>query len=153
MIDFGNRAWLPVLLLIAGCANPGQPPVAERSPVFSATPEYYQVTPGDTLYSIAWRFDLDFRTLARANDLASPYTIFTGQRVRLALPRIVEQKAPAKARGNTRLAARASWSWPTRARVSRSYSNANSGLNFKLANNTDVTAAGAGEETHELEPA
>ena len=88
MIDLGHRAWLSILLILAGCASVGQPPVAERSPVFSATPEFYSVTPGDTLYSIAWRFDLDFRTLARLNALVAPYTIFAGQQVRLVSSRV-----------------------------------------------------------------
>lgn len=143
MIDSGYRAWLSTLLIIAGCASLGQPPVAERSPIFSATPEFYSVTPGDTLYSIAWRFDLDFRTLARLNALVAPYRIFSGQQVRLMSSRVAVWPID---RAQPRVDdARLRWSWPTQARVSASYSNANSGLNFKLTKNTQVTAAGAGE--------
>ena len=69
--------------LVAGCANPGRPPVAERSPVFSARPDHYVVQKADTLYSIAWRYELEFAGLARANGLRAPYTIYPGQRLRL----------------------------------------------------------------------
>ena len=44
------------------------------------------VRPGDTLYSIAWRFGLDHRDLARANGIDAPYTIVVGQRIRLSAP-------------------------------------------------------------------
>ncbi|MGQ4275989.1 peptidoglycan DD-metalloendopeptidase family protein [Pseudidiomarina sp. E22-M8] len=46
--------------------------------------ETYHVARGDTLYSIAFRANLDVRTLARYNGLAEPYTIFPGQELRLA---------------------------------------------------------------------
>jgi len=39
---------------------------------------------GDTLYSIAFRYGLDFRKLAAANDIAPPYTIYPGQRLALS---------------------------------------------------------------------
>ncbi|MGI9229875.1 MAG: peptidoglycan DD-metalloendopeptidase family protein [Gammaproteobacteria bacterium] len=41
------------------------------------------VNKGDTLYSIAWFYSHDYRTLARWNRIAPPYTIFPGQRIRL----------------------------------------------------------------------
>ncbi len=43
----------------------------------------YVVKRGDTLYSIAFRYGVDFRALARANGIAPPYTIFVDQRLRL----------------------------------------------------------------------
>ncbi|MFC7159938.1 peptidoglycan DD-metalloendopeptidase family protein [Pseudidiomarina halophila] len=47
----------------------------------------YHVAPGDTLYSIAFRANVDVRTLADYNNLSEPYTIFPGQELRLT-PRI-----------------------------------------------------------------
>ena len=74
----------PVLAwLLLGCAQTGNPPVAERSPVFGPHPDSYLVVAGDTLYSIAWRFGLDHERLARANGIAPPFTIYPGQRLRL----------------------------------------------------------------------
>ncbi|WP_462180556.1 peptidoglycan DD-metalloendopeptidase family protein [Pseudoalteromonas gelatinilytica] len=43
----------------------------------------YVVKKGDTLYSIAFSAQQDFRTLAKINDIPAPYTIFPGQSVLL----------------------------------------------------------------------
>jgi lipoprotein NlpD len=43
----------------------------------------HTVRGGDTLYSIAYQYDLDFRALAIANSLRAPYTIFVGQQLSL----------------------------------------------------------------------
>jgi lipoprotein NlpD len=43
------------------------------------TPETYIVKPRDTLYSIAWRHDLDYRELARWNHIGTDYRIAVGQ--------------------------------------------------------------------------
>jgi lipoprotein NlpD len=42
-------------------------------------PEKYVVQPRDTLYSIAWRYDLDYRDLARWNNIGPDYRITVGQ--------------------------------------------------------------------------
>lgn len=42
-------------------------------------PETYVVRPEDTLYSIAWRHDLDFRDLARWNNISAGYHIYVGE--------------------------------------------------------------------------
>jgi len=44
--------------------------------------ETYQVKPGDTLFSIAWRFSLDFKELAKINQLRA-YRIYPGQELKL----------------------------------------------------------------------
>ena len=43
----------------------------------------YKVRRGDNLISIAFRYDLDFRALAKANQLKPPYTIFVDQELDL----------------------------------------------------------------------
>ena len=43
----------------------------------------YTVHKGDTIYSIAWSFGLDYRALAAANGLKPPYPIHPGQRLRM----------------------------------------------------------------------
>lgn len=48
-------------------------------------PSSYTVRSGDTLYSIAYQYDLDFRALAIANSLRAPYTIFVGQQLSLTI--------------------------------------------------------------------
>jgi lipoprotein NlpD len=55
-------------LLLGACAD-----------VPAGTAESYVVLPQDTLYSIAWRHDLDFRDLARWNNIPPDFRISVGQ--------------------------------------------------------------------------
>ncbi len=41
----------------------------------------YIVRPGDTLYAIGNRYDVDYRLLARRNRIRAPYTVFVGQQL------------------------------------------------------------------------
>jgi lipoprotein NlpD len=57
------------------------------------------VAKGETLYSIAWRYNLDTRVLARANRVPEPYTIHPGQRLELDSdfnPPLEQPAAPVK---------------------------------------------------------
>jgi lipoprotein NlpD len=58
--------------MLAACATP-----------VDEGPESYVVRPEDTLYSIAWRHDLDFRDLARWNRIGADFRISVGQVLRL----------------------------------------------------------------------
>lgn len=60
-------------------------------------PGYHAVQRGETLYSIAWRFDLNYRNLARWNGLSPPYTIYPGQRLRMSPPSTVRQASTSEA--------------------------------------------------------
>lgn len=46
-------------------------------------PQGYTVKRGDTLYSIAWRYEKDFRQIAQLNNIQAPYAIYPGQRLRM----------------------------------------------------------------------
>ncbi|MEC8346521.1 MAG: peptidoglycan DD-metalloendopeptidase family protein [Pseudomonadota bacterium] len=69
--------------MLGGCAAPGTPPVTDRS-LANRNQQTYVVVRGDTLYSIAWRFNLDHRRLATANGIVAPFTIYPGQKLRLS---------------------------------------------------------------------
>ena len=69
--------------MLGGCAAPGTPPVTDRS-LANRNQQTYVVVRGDTLYSIAWRFNLDHRRLATANGIGAPFTIYPGQKLRLS---------------------------------------------------------------------
>lgn len=73
-----RRALLPAacVLALAACAGDGL-----LGPVFQ--PDVYTVRPGDTVYSIAWRYQVDPQALIRWNDLRTPDNIQPGQRLRL----------------------------------------------------------------------
>jgi lipoprotein NlpD len=81
--------------------------------------EAYVVRPQDTLYSIAWRYGLDFHELARWNHIGPDFRISVGQALTLEPrglePREKKSAAPV-ARPSVQSAPNASqlqWAWPT----------------------------------------
>lgn len=69
-----SRRGLPLLcalLLAAGCG----------------APVYHVVKPGETLYSISFRYGKDYRQMAQWNNLAEPYQVNAGQHLRIIPPR------------------------------------------------------------------
>lgn len=71
-----------LVLLLCGCGSRARAPIVDhsaRSP--SPTALTYTVLRGDTLYAIAFRYGLDFKGLAAANQISRPFTIFPGQRL------------------------------------------------------------------------
>ena len=73
----------------------------------------YTVNKGDTLYSIAWLYELDYRRLAQWNDIEAPnYLIYPGQQLRLDAPGSAIVPEP-QAKQTTAKAIRLSgWRWP-----------------------------------------
>lgn len=86
------HACLGAFLLVgnlSGCSAPVRAPVVSRDhppsqQQRSARPAAYRIRKGDTLYSIAWRFGINYTTIARWNGIRYPYTIYPGQKLRLA---------------------------------------------------------------------
>lgn len=78
------RSWWALLLvvLLSACASRQPPVVVERS-LSGDGPSTHKVVLGETLYSIALRYDTDYNELARINGLDAKYTIHPGQRLRL----------------------------------------------------------------------
>ncbi len=74
----------------AGIAPTPVQPTATPTPVSTPTPapnpQTYTVQPGDTLLSIAERFDLTVEDLAARNGLLDPNAILAGQRLELPQP-------------------------------------------------------------------
>ncbi len=79
------RTTLLCCLLLVGCAETGG----------GEGPPGYVVRPHDTLYSIAWRHDLDYRDLARWNNIGPDYRISVGQY-------LVLRPGPARVRASRR---------------------------------------------------
>ncbi len=110
-----------VIFLLQSCASSGVAPVHNRGEVKEPVPKttqrssnsetrkttersqykdkkgYHIVNKGDTLYSISWRYNQDYKDLAAWNQIESPYTIYPGQLIRLkSLPEPVAKPARTK---------------------------------------------------------
>ena len=83
--------WLYVPLVFVGCADNPPAPIETRvgaevardgqSAQAPRPGEVYVVRPGDTLYSIAFRYGINVNELAARNQIKAPYTIYPGQKV------------------------------------------------------------------------
>ena len=103
-------------LLLSACADTGP-----------ENQNIYLVQPQDTLYSIAWRFDLDYHDLARWNNIGPDFRITVGQSLLLtgaapatrAAPAVghappLKRAPPASNASNAPAGASAlKWVWPT----------------------------------------
>lgn len=152
--------FIVLLAAVPGCAHKAKAPIAQKSVLepesvtvhragnqrtvgaAASRPTSYVVQRGDTLYSIAWRFGVDYRNLARWNRLLNPNVIYAGQRLHLNPPPPAKDKAVATAappkpkkasppgRAKTVKAApkaaakplRITWSWPAKGSVKKASS-------------------------------
>ncbi len=78
------------LLVLGGCASRSPAPVIDRytkpPPAEIPVDGLHRVYRGDTLYGIAFKYGLDYRTLASWNGIAAPYVIYPDQILRLRPP-------------------------------------------------------------------
>jgi lipoprotein NlpD len=147
-----------IATLLAGCAEAVRWPdrmngaPARRMPEPLAVPEgSYLVRPGDTVYSIAFRNQLDPRDLAVWNDIGPDYLIHPGQILHLTAPeagtarggsgivttpmrkpspRTTEASAAAPARREPEakpLPANYRWQWPTQGSVVKPFGGEGAG--------------------------
>lgn len=132
---------------LAACAH--NPPPVEESAVVTrpgtahakppavarVIPESHVVGRGETLFSIAFRYGLDFRALAANNRIAEPYTIYPGQKLKLrprrdavaTTPAPSSRPAPARPGPDVRkpvsttppapTASNGNWRWPVQGKV------------------------------------
>lgn len=116
----------------ASVPSPDQfPPAEAEAPV---GPGEYRVQRGDTLYSIAFRNNVDFRELARWNGIGRDYRISVNQVLRLTPPpkgTIIPPAPPVTAPSSPLPSVAApmpalpqgfEWTWPTRGKAIRGFS-------------------------------
>ncbi len=134
---------------------------------------YHQVRPDDTLYSIGWHYNQDFRQVAKWNGIEPPYIIHEGLWLRVAPPvgddtpvrtlasekefnkaapeRSIatinpDQKRPDKTNLTSR--ANVAWLWPTKGSVVGKFninSPSNQGVDISAPLGAPVYAAAAGK--------
>lgn len=126
---------------LAGCGSP-MAPVTDRTAGSQPPPGSYRVQRGDTLYSISFSYGLDYRDVARWNDISPPYRIYPGQRLRLragasrpAPPARTASAPPSSSQRAERprppdpapRQSKLRWQWPTEGKVIRGFSANDSG--------------------------
>lgn len=87
---------LIAILLLSACSSHRYVPVNERNQPPSTSLSSHRVAGGETLFAIAWRYGLDYKSLARRNRISSPYTIYPGQTLSLKASKKSLRKPPAK---------------------------------------------------------
>lgn len=125
--------------VLASCASTPEPPAT------------YTVRKGDTLYSIATRYDLDYRDLARWNGIGRDYRIYPGQKLRLSgrgnRP-AATARTPVKPRATTPVIPSGppiQWQWPATGASTRTQRpNGGQGLTIAGDLNQSIRAAGPG---------
>src|SRR5690606_1533472 len=71
---------LIIFVVISACQqNHYRAPVTDMIQPPSRKVSTHIVASGETLYSIAWRYDLDYASLAQANNIGPGYRIYPGQ--------------------------------------------------------------------------
>ena len=147
-----------------------QAPVSDRHQPPSNRVTQHVVSAGETLFSIAWRYGLDYKDLARHNGLALKDNIYPAQRLRLDVehranktplkpkrgvahsvtkpPRPINKAKPAlspspkaKSQGPLR------WQWPVRGTLLTKFSSSNSlnkGIDIAGKLGQPVNSAGSG---------
>ncbi len=123
------------VMLLMGCvSDTARAPVVNGWHQPEAASEGYVVRSGDTLYSIAWAFGLDYRSLAEENHLQPPYAITVGQRLAMtSTPRSsdgvavhagspVSASTPVSVHSQGQQAFISHWQWPTQGTLGSRFS-------------------------------
>ena len=158
-----------IAALVAGCAEFYRWPdrMARPARQTEAAPEgHYVVKPGDTMYSIAFRYQLDFRELAVWNDVGPDYLIHPGEVIRLRPPPVGDgiRTSPIARRETasggvsaprTRPAppperpvesvAKLDWRWPTSGPVVKEFGEGGKGVDLGGSLGQPVVAAAPGK--------
>jgi len=158
---------LSVLLL--ACGAPTYAPVSDRR--VTSSPGYHRVQKGETVYSIAWMYGMDYKTLARWNKIPRPYSIYPKQILRLkpklkkrvvSKPAVIKKAPVKRSKKQYRVRKQTSkkikpavaeghkvkrWIWPVKGRVIRQFSRKDSGkkgiaIAGKAGKRVVATAAG-----------
>ena len=86
-----------ICLLLVGCVSTRHSPSGKNTPQTAGhskeSGQNHTVRKGDTLYSIAQIYDIDYKNLAEWNNLENPGAISIGQQLRLSSPNIMVKPA------------------------------------------------------------
>lgn len=163
-MNFANRqiivTFLVLLGLISGCGfGGGYAPVYSSGEKRGNSARVHTVRSGETLYSIAFRYGLDYKQIADANGIPKPYTIFVNQKLKLVgkapvapkkqpkPPTKVVAKPPARPSASQSQVSNVDWRWPVPGEVIKPFSlsgDVNKGVDLAGRLGESVRAAADG---------
>ena len=82
-------------LWLLSCSSSRTASVSDRSTQKIPANQIHTVVRGDTLFSIAWRYGLDYKELARFNGISSAYSIYPGQKISLNIAGVRDKSGSA----------------------------------------------------------
>ncbi len=141
-------ALLFITSIIMSCADDNPiAPVVNAWHQAKASSSLYHVQKGDTIYSIAWAFGLDYRALAAANDLQPPYVLSPGEDLKMVpTPHQSSSKVTIH---ETQLVppSQSIWYWPAKGRLverftARMTGSQGIGISGKIGQSIHATSAG-----------
>jgi lipoprotein NlpD len=145
--------------------------VRDRGTVVNDRLTTHYVSRGETLYSIAWRYGIDYSRLAKRNAITSPFIIYPGQKILLkgyssvkakpskvaAIARVSPPSKPVRSKTTTKKTKSKKavalppkgwkWQWPARGKILARYSASsalNKGVDIAGALGQPVVAAAPG---------
>ncbi len=144
------------VIFLTGCQSNWAPVDDINRPAPKLIGEHI-VQPNETLYSIGWRYNRDFKDLAQSNNISPPYKIYVGQKISLEKKELVapqpvasqpiaaEVIAPkpfaAKPVANV---AQGAWQWPVKGVIIGGFSQTK-GIDIAGVEGEIIHAASAGQ--------
>jgi lipoprotein NlpD len=140
-----KRVLFLLLALVIGCSPQHSkfiklPPVRDGWQEPAAGKNAYVVQKRDTLYSIAWAFGLDYRDLAKKNNINFPYFLRLGQRLYIVAPKITNDKFKVQLLKG--------WSWPAQGAIATRFDSnlvGNRGIDIKGKQGDPILASNSGK--------
>lgn len=151
-----------MIILLVGCDTQAHRTYAPVSDINRAPAKYsgeHLVESGETLYSIAWRYNRDFVELAKINGIRSPYHLKEGEVLTLSRDqkprRVAAQQTPSKTLISQKTqtqpvvatSSKLSWQWPTSGKIIQYFSaqNEQKGIDLAGRKGQAILAAAPGE--------
>jgi len=161
---------LSIVMILSACSSStNRAPVQDRTSLSSSKLGYHLVAKGETLYSIAWRYGIDYKKLAKANGVGRSFTIYPGQKIYLnktlvksrpikTASKSSSQKANTQRSKSTTSSQKKAkvvlpsngslkWQWPSQGRIMARFSSLkslNKGIDIKGGLGEPVLAAAPG---------
>jgi len=145
---------------MTGCAVQSSIPVVEVKQPPSEKISTHFVSSGDTLYSIAWRYNLDPESLASANNIKKPYKIYKGDKINLQISykplnqnkmlankSLTKEDVKVKPTANLK-SVQDKWFWPAKGKITRDFNDSrlrpHKGIDIKSFKGAPVFASNSG---------